>query len=252
MTRAIHGTPISPNWLIEEICREAERAFCVSYFRPDQVELVVRLAALVMFDNGAFSAWRKGIILDAAYWRDFFDFIARWLPPSAPGSWFVIPDVIDAGTQEQEALIRECPADLLPFGAPVWHMDEPISRLLALIDRFDRVCIGSTAEYRTIGSVAWRRRMDEAWGEIDQTFGAVPELHMLRGMQCLLPGYGYPFSTVDSTDLGRNHNRLKKRFGADRHAWALKAKADRWDALAAGRPSGRWMKRQASLPGLAA
>jgi hypothetical protein len=28
----------------------------------------------------------------------------------------VIPDVIDAGTQEQDALIRECPAELLPFG----------------------------------------------------------------------------------------------------------------------------------------
>jgi hypothetical protein len=46
------------------------RCYCVSYFRPDQIALVALSIALrVMIDNGAFSAWKKGLMLDAAYWR---------------------------------------------------------------------------------------------------------------------------------------------------------------------------------------
>lgn len=224
---AHHGTPITPNEVLTLLGR---RAYCVSYYRPDQVELLVTLALVLMFDNGAFSAWKKGIVLDAAYWAGFYEFVRRWL---RPGDWFVIPDVIDAGTQEQDALIRECPSDLLPAGCPVWHMDEPVSRLLRLIERHGRVCVGSTAEYAVVGSPAWRRRMDEAWGAIWATFGTVPWVHMLRGLQCLLPTFDYPFSSVDSTDLGRNHNRLK-RYG-EHYLWAITQKANRWDRLALGR-----------------
>ncbi|PZQ59251.1 MAG: hypothetical protein DI570_16455 [Phenylobacterium zucineum] len=237
MAGAFHGTPISPNELIEHLGR---RRYCVSYFRPDQITLLVTLALVLMIDNGAFSAWKKGLVLDAAYWRAFYDFVIRWLPQADPRSWFVIPDVIDAGTQEQDALIRECPAELLNRGAPVWHMDEPISRLLRLIEAHPRVCIGSTAEFAVVGSPAWRARMDEVWDEIIRTFGAVPIIHMLRGMQCFLPTFDYPFDSGDSTDIGRNHNRLK-RYG-ERHMWAVARKADRWDELAARCPT-TWTPR---------
>ena len=190
--------------------------------------------------TGRFSAWKKGIVLDAAYWRAFYDFVRLWLPQADPRSWFVIPDVIDAGTQEQDALIRECPADLLPRGAPVWHMDEPISRFLALIERHPRVCIGSTAEYATVGSPAWRWRMDEAWDAIMATFGAVPVIHMLRNNQSFLQSFDYPFGSGDSTDLARNHNRMN-RYGGHR-LWAITEKANRWDQLATRCATG-WVPR---------
>jgi hypothetical protein len=237
MADAYHGTPITPNALLEALGR---RRYCISYFRPDQIELLVVLAIILMIDNGAFSAWKKGLVLDAAYWRAFYEFVLRWLPQADPRSWFVIPDVIDAGTQEQDALIRECPADLLPRGAPVWHMDEPISRLLRLIEAHPRVCIGSTAEFVVVGSAAWRRRMDEVFDAVVQTFGDIPVLHMLRGMQCFLPTFDYPFASADSTDIARNHNR-HARYGSHRR-WATLQKADRWDRLAAACPS-TWTPR---------
>ncbi len=227
---AFHGTPITP---LEVLTTLAKRAYCVSYFRPDQIAQLINLASVLMIDNGAFSAWKKGLTLDREYWAAFYAFVALWLILAPAGSWFVIPDVIDAGSQEQDALIRECPAELLPFGVPVWHMDEPISRLLALIERHGRVCIGSTAEFAVVGSPAWRERMDEAWNAIWTAFGRIPPVHMLRGMQCLLPTFDYPFSTVDSTDLARNHNRLK-RYG-EHYRWAVAQKANRWDAMAAKR-----------------
>lgn len=223
VTDTIHGTPITPNGLLAVLGR---RNYCVSYYRPDQIEIVSEVSAIMMIDNGAFSAWKKGIVLDAEYWGRFYEFVRNWI---RPGDWFVIPDVIDAGTQEQDALIRECPADIAPFGVPVWHMDEPIGRLLSLIEKHGRVCMGSTAEYAVVGSASWRMRMDEAWDAIAATFGDIPWIHMLRGMQCLMPSFDYPFSSVDSTDLARNHNRLK-RYGDD-YLWAIKAKADRWDSL---------------------
>lgn len=244
MATAWHGTPITP---AEVLTLLGARRYCVSYYRPDQIAVLVKLAVCLMIDNGAFSAWRKGIVLDAAYWAAFYDFLRHWLPLCPPGSWFVIPDVIDAGTQEQDALIRECPADLLPHGWPVWHMDEPISRALTLIDRFGRICIGSTAEFAVVGSSTWRARMDELWDAVIGTFGAVPLTHMLRGLQCFLPSFDYPFAQADSTDLGRNHNRLA-RYGEHRR-WATVQKANRWDALAAKAPA-LWIPRHIRQPGL--
>lgn len=226
MTTTYHGSPITPRTVLELLC-ERERHFCVSYFRPDQVEIIARLASSWFIDCGAFSAWRQGLTLDREYWAAYYVFVRHWLERGA--AWFVIPDVIDAGTQEQDALLRECPSDLLPHGWPVWHMDEPISRLLSLIERFGRVCIGSTAEYAVVGSPAWRGRMDEIWNAIWAAFGCIPPVHMFRGMQCLLPSFDYPFARVDSTDMGRNHCRLKV-YG-DRYHWAVVQKANRWDAL---------------------
>ena len=111
-------------------------------------------------------------------------------------------------------------------GAPVWHMDEPISRLLRLCDDWPLTCIGSTAEFSVVLSAPWERRMDETWNEIARTFGRLPRLHMLRGMQ--LSGRRWPFYSADSTDIAQNHNRPQN---------TPRAMADRWDAM---QTPGRW------------
>lgn len=234
---AYHGLPITPNAVLDMLGR---RCYCVSYYRPDQIAQAVLIALKVMIDNGAFSAWKQGLVLDAAYWRQFYEFVLYWLERAPAGSSFVIPDVIDAGTQEQDALIRECPAELLPYGWAVWHMDEPIYRLVALCERFGRVCVGSTAEYAVVGSTAWRGRMDEAFDALSAMPGELPQVHMLRGLQCFLPSYDYPFARADSTDIGRNHNRMK-RLG-ERRMWGIVQKTNRWDALAARAPT-TWIPR---------
>lgn len=239
MTIAYHGLPLTPNDVLMSL---RGRHFCVSFFRPDQVVMAHQIGQSVLLDNGAFSAWRKGLILDRDYWSRYHDFCREWLV--CPTTWAIIPDVIDGGSQEQDALIREWPAELRDRAAPVFHMSEPTDRLLRLIDEWPRVCIGSTDEYAVVRSEAWTARMDELWDAVSQKRRFTPWLHMLRGMQLLKPDCPWPFASVDSTDLARNHNRLKKH--GEQYRWAVIQKADRWDAAQC---PPRWTPR-ASQPDL--
>jgi hypothetical protein len=203
-----HGTPITPIAAIMEL---AGRCFCVSHAAPQDVARVHMIGQSVMLDNGAFSAWKSK---RQTNWSGYYQWCDQWL--DYPTTWAVIPDVIDAGTQEQDALLREWPHG--HKGAPVWHMDEPIHRLLRICDEWPRVCVGSTAEYAIVLSDAWCRRMDEAFNELASRHKRMPWLHMLRGMQ--LSGKQYPFASVDSTDLARNHHLPHQ---------TPRKMADRWD-----------------------
>lgn len=218
-----HGTPITPRAVLYEL---AGRNFCVSHIRPDDVRQCHQIGQSVMLDNGAFSKWKSGKETD---WPSYYAWCDEWL--DYPTTWAVIPDVIDAGTQEQDALLREWPHG--QRGAPVWHMDEPISRLLRLCDEWFRVCIGSTDEYRDVLSPAWTRRMDECWNAISARHKKTPNLHMLRGMQ--LSGMQYPFASVDSTDIAQNHHIPHR---------SARKMADRWDAM---QTPPRWTKRAEQL-----
>lgn len=104
MTIHYHGTPITPNRVLHTL---AGGHFCVSFMRPDQVEWCDRHGQSLMIDNGAFTAWKSGKALDQKHWQGYYDFCDVWL--DRPTTWCVIPDVIDAGTQEQDALLREWP-----------------------------------------------------------------------------------------------------------------------------------------------
>jgi len=219
-----HGTPITPTAVMLTL---AGKCFCVSHMRPDQVRLAHEIGSSVMLDNGAFSKWKSGKETD---WPAYYTWADEWL--HYPTTWAVIPDVIDAGTQEQDALIREWPFG--DKGAPVWHLDEPISRALRLADEHPRICFGSTAEYAVILSDAWVARMDRVWDELAKRH-RTPNVHMLRGMQ--LSGREWPFASVDSTDVAQNHNRPQN---------TARAMADRWDAAQC---PPRWSPR-ASQPDL--
>ena len=214
-----HGTPITPVSVMLEL---AGHCFCVSHIRPDDVKRAHAIGQSVMLDNGAFSKWKSG---KETNWAAYYDWCDEWL--SFPTTWAVVPDVIDAGTQEQDALLREWPYG--HRGAPVWHMDEPVSRLLRLCDEWPRVCVGSTAEYATVLSDAWCARIDEAFNEVSARHRHLPWLHMLRGMQ--LSGRQWPFASVDSTDIAQNHHLPHRN---------PRAMADRWDAM---QTPGRWTPR---------
>jgi len=209
MTIHYHGTPITPNAVMHTL---AGACFCVSHARPDQIELADRIGQSLMLDNGAFSKWKSGAETN---WPKFYKWCERWL--NRPTNWAVIPDVIDGGSQLQDALIREWP--FAHRGAPVYHMDEPLERLLRLTDEWPLVCIGSTAEYADVLSPSWERRMDEAWNALAPRHKFTPNLHMLRGMQLSLERW--PFASVDSTDVANNHNRPQN---------TAKAMVERWDA----------------------
>lgn len=206
-----HGTPITP---IEVLLTLAGKHFCVSHMRPEDIARCHMIGQSVMLDNGAFSKWKSGKATD---WPKYYAWCDKWL--DNPSTWAIPPDVIDAPSQEQDGLLNEWPHGKRQ-AAPVWHMDEPIYRLLSLCEKgWNRVCIGSTAEYAVVLSEPWERRMDEAFNGLAKTFGRIPPVHMLRGMQC--SGKRWPFISVDSTDVAQNHNRQKNT--------AL-AMANRWDA----------------------
>ncbi len=205
-----HGTPITPITALYEL---AGRHFCVSHAAPADVARVHMIGQSVMLDNGAYSAWRSGKAID---WPGYYRWCDEWL--DYPTTWAVIPDVIDGDEADQNALVREWPHGRR--GAPVWHMHESLDRLVELSLDWPRVCIGSSAQYAVVLSPAWEARMDSAWSELMKHHRRAPHVHMLRGLQ--LSGGRWPFASVDSTDVARNHNRPQN---------TPRAMADRWDAI---------------------
>lgn len=214
-----HGTPLTPR---AQLMTMGGECFCVSYWTPTDIDVCMEIGQSVMLDNGAFSKWKSG---KETNWAAFYEWAERWL--GYPTTWAVIPDVIDGGSQLQDALLREWPFG--QRGAPVWHMDEPLHRLLKLTDEWPRVCVGSTAEYAVVLSDSWCRRIDEVFNAVAQRHRFMPWLHMLRGMQ--LSGRQWPFASVDSTDIAQNHHRPHN---------SPRQMADRWDAL---QTPGAWVTR---------
>lgn len=230
MTLIYHGTPISPIAALESL---GPRAFCISFFRTDDAERCEAVSPAVMYDCGAYSfftaARRSGREQnDQHSWRPYYE----WLEPRLfqPGRWAIVPDVIDAGTQLQDALLAEWPFG--HRGAPVWHTDEPLDRLLRLIDQWPRVCMGSTGEHWQVGGPDWTRRMDETWSRLER-LAVRPAIHMLRGVAV---AHLYPFDSADSSSLGQNGHRYRQPlFAGTPDEWTgLNAYADRLERRARG------------------
>lgn len=197
MTIHYHGTPISPRSVIETL---SGRFFCVSHAHPADVKIVHQIGQGVMLDNGAFSAWRVGKPVN---WEKYYDWSATWLEYHT--TWAVIPDVIDGTEENNDSLILQWPHGIR--GAPVWHMHESISRLLRLAEKWPRICIGSSGKYSTVGDDKWHWQMERAMNALCGNGPSPVWIHLLRGMN--LSGSRYPFASVDSTDIARNHNRGK-------------------------------------------
>jgi len=230
-----HGTPITPR---AEFLRLAGRNFCVSFGTSSKTEVKVahQIGQLVMLDNGAFSIWKRGEQpepvpqpfrgLVPADWSAYYEWAHEHT--SSRSTWAVIPDVIgidDPGkcAEQNEILLADWPVSLIPKeqSAPVWHLHEPIDRLLRLVNKWPRVCFGSSGRYMHVGSDLWHRRMDIVFNKISDPSGRIPcATHMLRGMSCT--GSYYPFTSVDSTDVARNYK--------NRHKNVVVA-ADRWDRI---------------------
>jgi hypothetical protein len=182
---------MTPNAAFEAVM--PGRAVCVSFYRPDQVELAEKHCPQIMYDTGDFSKWRQFVRAgidpaDVPEWSrdDYY----QWLDARIrdDGRWAVIPDRPGAPSQMSDALINDWPFGQL--GAPVWHMNGPLSRLARLCERFERVCLGWVAEIEAdnhVGSVAYHARMDEVADFFGNTW---PIIHMLRGVAV---ARDYPF-----------------------------------------------------------
>lgn len=220
-----HGTPINPTKVLSAL---AGRHFCVSFAASYQVAKCHDIGQSVLLDNGAFSFWRSGS--PCTDWENYYDFAAKWMDYKT--TWAIIPDVIDGSESENNDLLTQWFSAFGDFrqASPVWHLHESFERLDRLTRNFERVCVGSSGQYAQIGTKKWRDRMDASFTFMCKGTGKVPcWIHMLRGMN--LSGSEYPFSSVDSANIGRNHkNGIRGNDLNLQIEWAVET-ASRLDAI---------------------
>lgn len=224
MTIHYHGTPISPR---STLLLLKGFSFCVSYLDRRDVGVCHAIGQHVMLDNGAFSVWRRGVAVD---WTGYYDWASEWFSAKR-STWAVVPDVIEGDADANDELLRQWPHGRVR-GAPVWHMHEPISRFLRLADGWERVCVGSSAQYSNVGSAPWRRRMTEAFNSLAPN-GVVPvRIHMLRGLK--MAGSEFPFHSVDSANIARNHKTPPNDALKMAEKWATRHNPVRWERSTKG------------------
>lgn len=199
-----HGLPITPATAAAHAIGGGH-AF-VSFAHSSQISTAVELCQSFAIDNGAFSAWKTGT--PVRDWSNFYLWAADCMRiPSC--DFAVIPDVIDGDESANDELLKEWPLPIW-FGAPVWHMHESFDRLKRLSLVYPRICLGSSGEYSIVGNRLWQERMNDVMRVVCDSIGR--PLVKLHGLRMLNPRVftRYPFSSADSTNIGRN-------IGIDKH-----------------------------------
>lgn len=193
-----HGLPITPATAALQAI-DGGHAF-VSFAHADQLGIAAEVCQSFAVDNGAFSAWRQGNPITD--WAPFYAWASdcKRIPAC---DFAVVPDVIDGTEADNDALLAEWP---LPkwFGAPVWHMHESLDRLERMASAWPRICIGSSGEFSTIGTAKWWCQIGKAMRVVCNDDGQ--PLVKLHGLRMLNPEVfsRLPFSSADSTNIGRN------------------------------------------------
>lgn len=195
-----HGGPFSDSKIAAEIYRHHHAM--VSFARPEQIELVAEHTRSFALDNGASTLW-KALEGRRPEWDDYYAWVDRWR--HHPGFAFaIIPDVIDGTPEQNDELLADWP--FMECGVPVYHMHEPLERLVRLSVSYQRIALGSSGPYRTPGSTAWWIRMyDMLHLLVDDHGYPIVKLH---GLRMLSPEIikTMPFASADSTTVARNVN----------------------------------------------
>lgn len=188
---------MTPDAVAAEVLRG--RHGLVSFAYPAQATLVAAVCQSFVFDNGAFTHWKRGRAVD---YDRYYLWVDDWI--RHPGfDWALIPDVIDGSEAANDALLGDWPFGVT-FGVPVWHLHESITRLRRLTAHWPRVAFGSSGRYSTPGSGAWWERMGEAMRAICDPSGVPP--CKLHGLRMLNPAIftRLPLASADSTNVARN------------------------------------------------
>lgn len=197
-----HGGPCTPQTAARRVYTGGHAFISIS--SPQDLGLALEVCQSLAVDNGAFPAWSSGKPIKD--WKHFYEWVAE-LHRYPPFDFAVIPDVIDGGEAENDALLAEWPWQEPKnkwVGAPVWHMHESLERLLRLALEWPRVCIGSSGQFATVGDAKWWNRMAEAMNTVcDKNGNPICKLH---GLRMLNPEVfsKLPLSSADSTNIARN------------------------------------------------
>jgi hypothetical protein len=200
-----HGTPVSGT-RIEAARFLAGRHALVPFTNTADIAVAAEVCQSFVLDNGAFSVWKSGKVLDVP---GFYAFVDEWR--RHPGfDWALIPDVIDGDEAENDTLLADWPFGL--SGVPVWHMHESIERLELLAAVWPVVAIGSSGEFRSPGTASWWARIGEAMARVCDAEGRPP--CKFHGLRMLNPAIfsRLPLASADSTNATMNAGNLS-RFG---------------------------------------
>lgn len=205
--RHFHGTPVGGKR--QDVARFLmSRDALVPFPRQDDLGVVAEVCRSFVFDNGAFSVWKRDEVLDVA---GFTRWTEEW--HRHPGfEWALIPDDIEGGEADNDALLRDWPKNLRACGVPVWHLHESVGRLERLCAEWQTVALGSSGQWATPGTAAWWGRMAEAMNAVCDEHGR-PRAR-LHGLRMLDPAVftKLPLASADSTNAAVNCGSLD-RFG---------------------------------------
>lgn len=201
-----HGGPITPETCALRAWRG--RHACISWASSDQIELAASVCQSFILDNGAFSKWKSGIAVD---WEDFYWWAGVWLRHPAC-DWALIPDVIGGTEEENDALVTEWPFHK-DKGVPVWHLNESVGRLEQLAHDWQRVALGSAAEYDVSSPSKCIDRLRDVLPKICDPDGyPFTKLHGLRMLNPIVVE-AIPLASADSTNVARNIGIDKRWIG---------------------------------------
>jgi hypothetical protein len=180
----------------------------ISFAQPEDLPVAAEVCQSFAFDNGAFSIWQRGE--GQIDYEAYVAWVRDW--SRHPGFDFaVIPDIIDGTPEENDDWVRRWPGDL--WGVPVWHIDDPISRLPRLCGQFHTVAIGSSGENHSPGSEIWWDRMRHAMDAACDADGRpLANLHGLRLLDPTVFSH-LPLASADSINANRRANSAD-RFGS--------------------------------------
>lgn len=200
-----HGTPCGGSRQDAARLLQGRHAL-IPFPRQDDMGIVAEVCQSFVFDNGAFSVWRKGGTLDIDGYLQWCDDWHRH-----PGfDWALIPDVIDGDEEANDHLLEQWPAHLP--GVPVWHLHESLERLERLAKDWRTVALGSSGQWATPGTQPWWKRIAAAMDSICDEHGR-PSCR-LHGLRMLDPAIfsRLPFASADSTNAAVNGGSVT-RFG---------------------------------------
>lgn len=204
--RHYHGTPLGGKRL-DVAAFVRGRHFFIPFGSDEDLGAIADACRGFAFDNGAYSAWRKGTPITD--WGPYYAWCREW-SRHPRFDFAIIPDVIDGDEADNDLLVREWDKRMWhPVrveGVPVWHLHESIDRLKAFCcdSRWHRVALGSSGQWSTPGTEKWRDRMHEAMVAICDEFGRPPvKLHGLRMLKRDVI-IRYPLASADSTSVAQN------------------------------------------------
>jgi hypothetical protein len=203
-----HGTPFGGSR--QDVARfMIGRHALVPYPRQEDMGIVAEACQSYIFDNGAFTIWKRGGQLDTT---GYIAWVREWC--RHPGfDWALIPDVIDGDEPANDALVSEFQAaGLALYGVPVWHLHESLDRLARLCNDWPTVALGSSGQWATPGTKPWWTRMSVAMDAVCDAEGRPPA--RLHGLRMMDPGIfsHLPLASADSTNVAVNSGSLG-RFG---------------------------------------